>query len=242
MSKGLPVCTESFQRAVTSANTAGSCTRCQPSPSICSGVVPVYSYQRSLYQTIPPSGRAIQASCGIESASVRNCSSLSCSAASARRRSEMSRVILEMPITVPSAVRIGAASEKTSTAEPSLQRRTVSSHKLSPARTAAMVRASTIAAVIQHHRERRLADRLLVCSRRIPRPPGSRSGWCRPATGFRSRRPKIHHRGQMGVGHLGLLALVDVEHEADRVLRRAAGIAHRDAADLDPKRYARPCG
>ena len=140
MSNSLPVRTESFQRATTSGSTAGSCTRCQPSPSICSGVVPVYSYQRSLYQTIQPSEFAIHTSCGTELARVRNCSSRSCRVASARRRSEMSWVTLEMPITVPPGVRIGAASTATSTTEPSLRRRRVSNHMFSPARTAAMVR------------------------------------------------------------------------------------------------------
>ena len=61
----------------TRGSSSGSWTDCQPQPSICSGVVPVNSYQRRLYQEIEPSGPAIQASCGIESASVRNCSSLS---------------------------------------------------------------------------------------------------------------------------------------------------------------------
>jgi len=41
MSNGMPVRTDSFQRATTSGSTAGSCTRCQPSPSIWAGVVPV---------------------------------------------------------------------------------------------------------------------------------------------------------------------------------------------------------
>jgi len=38
----------------------------------------------------------------------------------------------------------------------------------------------------------------------------------------------------VGVRHLGLLAFVDIEDEADGVLRPPGGIADRDAAHLDP--------
>src|SRR5260370_33884011 len=38
----------------------------------------------------------------------------------------------------------------------------------------------------------------------------------------------------MGVRHLGALALVDVEHGAERVLRHALLVAHRNAARLHP--------
>ncbi len=52
MSNGSPVAMEVFQRSSTAGSASGSCTLCQPHPSICSGVVPVYSYQRRLYQVM----------------------------------------------------------------------------------------------------------------------------------------------------------------------------------------------
>ena len=52
ISKDSPVATDACQRSSTAGSTAGSCTDCQPQPSICSGVVPVYSYQRALYQSM----------------------------------------------------------------------------------------------------------------------------------------------------------------------------------------------
>ena len=54
--------------AMTSGTVSESCTFCQPQPSISCIVVPVYSNQRRLYQKMWPSGRAIQASCGMLSA------------------------------------------------------------------------------------------------------------------------------------------------------------------------------
>ncbi len=83
MSKGLPVATDVDQRFITSGSTWGSCTLRQPQPSICSGVVPVYSYQRLLYQRMEPSSSAIQASCGIASAKARRSASRSRNASSA---------------------------------------------------------------------------------------------------------------------------------------------------------------
>ena len=50
MSNGSPVAMERFHRSITCGSSSGSWTLCQPQPSICSGVVPVYSYQRRLYQ------------------------------------------------------------------------------------------------------------------------------------------------------------------------------------------------
>src|SRR3569832_536293 len=47
---GSPVERALFHCARTEGSTCGSCTLCQPQPSICFGVAPVYSYQRSLYQ------------------------------------------------------------------------------------------------------------------------------------------------------------------------------------------------
>ena len=90
MSNGSPLAMDACHRSSTFESTAGSWTRCQPHPSICSGVVPVYSYQRRLYQKMCPSGRAIHANCGIVSAIRRNFSSLCPSASSARRRAVMS--------------------------------------------------------------------------------------------------------------------------------------------------------
>src|SRR3982074_1622992 len=204
MSNGSPPPTDSCQRAVTSGSTAGSCTRCQPSPSICSGVVPVYSYQRSLYQTIQPSEWAIQTSCGIELASVRNCASRSCSAASARRRSEMSRVILQMPITVPSVVRIGAASNDTSTRDAAgalgLEPEILSgAHGRDGAR-------DFIHPLGRNDQVDGLADRLFgrvtieLLGRLVPRQDGAVEGQALDRVGRGG-----DHRGQMGVRHLGLL-------------------------------------
>ena len=42
ISNGCPVAMEAFQRSITLGSSSGSCTTCQPQPSICSGVVPVY--------------------------------------------------------------------------------------------------------------------------------------------------------------------------------------------------------
>ena len=107
MSNGSPVASELLNRSSTAGSTAGSWTDCQPQPSISCGVVPVYSYQRSLYQKIQPSGSAIQASCGIELARVRNCCSRSAKAASARLRSEMSSATTLIATMFPSASRKG---------------------------------------------------------------------------------------------------------------------------------------
>ncbi len=89
-SHGSPLAMAARNRSSTRGSSLGSWTDCQPQPSICSGVAPVNSYHRRLYQKIDPSGPAIQASCGIESARVRNRSSLSCKSRSARRRSSTS--------------------------------------------------------------------------------------------------------------------------------------------------------
>src|ERR1039458_7759995 len=72
ISNGAPVAREAFQRSTTAGKACGSWTLCQPQPSICAGVVPVYSYHRRLYQVIYPSLLAHRARLGIESASVRN--------------------------------------------------------------------------------------------------------------------------------------------------------------------------
>ena len=50
MSKGSPVAIDCCQRSSTLGRASGSCTLCQPQPSISARVVPVYSYQRRLYQ------------------------------------------------------------------------------------------------------------------------------------------------------------------------------------------------
>ena len=65
ISKGLPVAIEACHRSITLGSIARSIALRQPHPSICSGVVPVYSYQRWLYQEIAPSAPAIWASCGM---------------------------------------------------------------------------------------------------------------------------------------------------------------------------------
>src|SRR5664279_2664803 len=54
MSNGSPVAIEAFHLSMTLDSTSGSCTLCHPQPSICSGVVPVYSYQRRLYHVMQP--------------------------------------------------------------------------------------------------------------------------------------------------------------------------------------------
>ena len=97
ISNGSPVSMECRHRSMTRSTMAGSWADCQPQPSICSGVVPVYSYQRLLYQKIQPLASAIQVSCGMVLARVRNCSSLrssssfaSCKARSVRLRAVMS--------------------------------------------------------------------------------------------------------------------------------------------------------
>jgi hypothetical protein len=71
MSNGFPVAIDPFHRSRTSANISGSWTDCQPHPFIWSGVVPVYAYQRWLYQKIPPSASAIQHNWGMALARVR---------------------------------------------------------------------------------------------------------------------------------------------------------------------------
>lgn len=62
ISNGCPLRIDVCQRSSTRGSSTGSCTLCQPQPSISGGVVPVYSYQRWLYQWIYPSARATQAS------------------------------------------------------------------------------------------------------------------------------------------------------------------------------------
>ena len=68
-----------------------------------------------------PSGRAIHASCGIDSAIVRNRSSLSRSAASARSRPVTSRVKQRVWTNSPPS-RMTLESIRTSLTEPSLHR------------------------------------------------------------------------------------------------------------------------
>jgi hypothetical protein len=50
ISKGSPEARDSFQRSTTRGSVCGSWTDCQPQPSTSAKVVPVYSYQRRLYQ------------------------------------------------------------------------------------------------------------------------------------------------------------------------------------------------
>jgi hypothetical protein len=87
ISKRSPVAIDLRQRSSTSGSRSGSCTDVQPQPSISSGVVPVYSYQRWLYQLMCPSAPALQHRVGIESANVRSRRSLSCSSSSRLRAS-----------------------------------------------------------------------------------------------------------------------------------------------------------
>ena len=75
ISNGSPVAMEPRQTARTRGSSIGSCTLCQPQPSISAGVVPVYSYQRRLYQTMDPSAPAIQQRVGMVSARARKSSS-----------------------------------------------------------------------------------------------------------------------------------------------------------------------
>jgi len=77
MSKGAPVAIDAFHSSSTFGSVAGSCTLCQPQPSICSGVAPVYSYQRRLYQKRWPVSSAIHTRLGMLSANVRNWFSVS---------------------------------------------------------------------------------------------------------------------------------------------------------------------
>ncbi len=94
ISNGCPLASEAFQRSTTAGSVSGSCTLSQPQPCICSSVVPVYSNQPRLYQPMLPSASAIHASCGIDSASVRNCAS--CCATSRRRRSSAASISASM--------------------------------------------------------------------------------------------------------------------------------------------------
>ena len=50
MSNGSPLAIEPSHRSSTTGSMSGSWTVRQPQPSISSGVVPVYSYHRRLYQ------------------------------------------------------------------------------------------------------------------------------------------------------------------------------------------------
>lgn len=72
ISNGSPVSIDDWNRAVTASTCPGSCTACQPQPSISAGDVPQYSCQRRLYHVMYPSPRAIQHSAGRWSASNRN--------------------------------------------------------------------------------------------------------------------------------------------------------------------------
>ena len=92
-----------------------------------------------------------------------------------------------------------------------------------------------VAALGGHDEGERLADRLLggiaveLLRGAIPGQDGAveRQALDGVARGGDERR-------QMGVRHLGALALVDVEHDAERVLRHALLVAHRNAAHLHP--------
>ena len=87
ISNGRPSAIDRRNRSRTPGRTSGSWTDFHPQPSIESSVVPVYSYQRRLYQVMWPSGRAIQASWVMDSASRRNRASPSRSASLARESS-----------------------------------------------------------------------------------------------------------------------------------------------------------
>src|SRR5437660_1332469 len=72
ISNGSPVAIETRHALIASARSSGWCTARQPQPAASSGVWPVYSYQRALYQSIQPSGSADHIICGTASAITRN--------------------------------------------------------------------------------------------------------------------------------------------------------------------------
>ncbi len=107
MSNGSPDAIELFHPSSTLGSMSASWTLCHPHPCICSKVVPVYSYQRALYQKMCPSASAIQASCWMPLAIAWKRSSLSRNASSARLRSVISARMATYCCGLPSGLKVG---------------------------------------------------------------------------------------------------------------------------------------